>query len=233
VGASERRGLLAAVGRLADSIAHEINKPLESVTNLLYLIRGSHTVTEVREYIDVAERELRRVALITNQTLHFHRQSTKPSEAFCYDLTGNSLAMFQGRLLNNHVSVEKKKRAEHPVDCLASEIRQVLNNLIGNAIDSIHLGERLLLRSREGTDFQTGGRGLVITVADTGAGMNAETKSKLFQAFYTTKGIGGSGLGPWISKDIVDRHRGKAEVPIPRYRRKGGYGIHPFSAIES
>ena len=200
---------LAAVGRLAASIAHEINNPLEAVTNLLYLIRGSHNLAEVREHADIAERELRRVALITNQTLRFHRQSTKPSEAFCHDLIGDSLSIFQGRLLNNHITVEKKKRAEHPVDCLASEIRQVLNNLIGNAIDAMPLGGRLLLRSREATDFRTGQRGLVITVADTGAGMNAETKSKLFEAFYTTKRIGGSGLGLWISKDIVDRHRGR------------------------
>ncbi|WP_263385952.1 ATP-binding protein [Granulicella arctica] len=200
---------LAAVGRLAASIAHEINNPLESVTNLLYLLRGSQDLKEVQEYADMAERELRRVALITNQTLRFHRQSTKPSEAYCYDLIGDSLSMFQGRLVNNHISVEKRKRAEHPVDCLSSEIRQVLNNLIGNAIDSMPLGGRLLLRSREATDFQTGKRGLVITVADTGAGMNAETRTKLFEAFYTTKGIGGTGLGLWISKDIVGRHHGK------------------------
>jgi signal transduction histidine kinase len=200
---------LAVVGRLASSMAHEINNPLEAVTNLLFLIRGSDNLTEVREHVDIAERELRRVALITNQTLRFHRQSTKPSAAFCYDLIGDSLSIFQGRLVNNHITVEKKKGAEHPVDCLGSEIRQVLSNLIGNAIDSMPSGGRLLLRSREATDFQKGGRGLVITVADTGAGMNAETKSKLFEAFYTTKGIGGSGLGLWISKDIVDRHRGK------------------------
>jgi len=200
---------LAAVGRLAASIAHEINNPLESVTNLLYLIRDSHDLHEIHDYVDTAERELRRVALITNQTLRFHRQSTRPDQAFCYDLIGDSLSMFQGRILNNHITVEKRKRAEHPVDCLSSEIRQVLNNLIGNAIDSMPLGGRLLLRSRESTDFCAGRRGLVITVADTGTGMNAEARLRLFEAFYTTKGIGGTGLGLWISKDIVARHQGK------------------------
>ncbi len=200
---------LAAVGRLAASIAHEINNPLESVTNLLYLIRDSHDLHEIHDYVDTAERELRRVALITNQTLRFHRQSTRPDQAFCYGLIGDSLSLFQGRILNNHITVEKRKRAEHPVDCLSSEIRQVLNNLIGNAIDSMPLGGRLLLRSRESTDFCAGRRGLVITVADTGTGMNAEARLRLFEAFYTTKGIGGTGLGLWISKDIVARHQGK------------------------
>lgn len=148
------------------------------------------------------------MALITNQTLHFHRQSTKATPAFCYDLIGDSLSMFQGRLLNNHVQVEKRKRAEHPVDCLGGEIRQVLNNLIGNGIDAMPSGGRLLLRSREMTHPRSGRRGVVVTVADTGSGMSPETQKRLFEAIYSTKGINGSGLGLWISKEIVDRHQG-------------------------
>ena len=199
---------LAAVGRLASSIAHEINNPLESVTNLLYLIRGSHDLSTVYEYVDTAERELRRVSLIANQTLRFHKQSTSAGPSFCYDLIGDSLAMFQSRVQNNHIHVEKRKRAEHAVNCFGGEIRQVLNNLIGNAIDSMPVGGRLLLRSREATRYRTGERGLVITVADTGIGMSAEVQKKIFDAFYTTKGINGTGLGLWISQDIVTRHRG-------------------------
>ncbi len=200
---------LAVVGRLAASIAHEINNPLESVTNLLYLIQGSKDLGEIQEYVDTAERELRRVALITNQTLRFHRQATSAGPAFCYDLIGDSLSIFQGRILNNNIQVEKLKRAEHPVSCLGGEIRQVLSNLIGNAIDAMPSGGRLLLRSREATNFRTGEHGLVITVADTGAGMGPETQRRAFEAFYTTKGIGGTGLGLWISKDIVARHHGR------------------------
>lgn len=200
---------LAAVGRLAASIAHEINNPLESVTNLLFLIRGSDDLNIIQDYVATAERELRRVSLIANQTLRFHKQSTLPTSEFCHDLIGDSLAMFHGRVVNNNIHVEKLKRAEHPVSCLNGEIRQVLNNLIGNAIDSMPLGGRLLLRSREAVDPQTSHRGLVITVADTGSGMSPETQRRLFDAFYTTKGIGGTGLGLWISKDIVDRHHGK------------------------
>lgn len=199
---------LAAVGRLASSIAHEINNPLESVTNLLYLMQGSDDVEVMHAYVATAERELRRVSLIANQTLRFHRQSTQRAPAYCYDLIGDTLAMYQGRIVNNGIRVEKKKRAEKPVECLGGEIRQVLSNLIVNAIDAMPNGGRLLLRSHETTNQRTGKKGLVLTVADTGSGMSAAVKPKAFDAFYTTKGIGGSGLGLWISKEIIARHGG-------------------------
>ncbi len=224
---------LAAVGRLSASIAHEINNPLESVTNLLYLVRGSTDLSNIYDYVDIAERELRRVALITNQTLRFHRQSTKANPAFCYDLIGDSLSIFQGRLVNNHIQVEKKKRAEHPVSCLGGEIRQVLSNLIGNAIDAMPSGGRLLLRSREETNGRTGRRGLVITVADTGQGMGRETQKRLFEAFYTTKDIGGTGLGLWISKEIVERHHGMLRVRSSQKKGHSGTVFTLFLPFET
>ncbi len=203
---------LAAVGRLAASIAHEINNPLESVTNLLYLVQQSEDVQQMHEYIDIAERELRRVALITNQTLRFHKQSTKLVAMHCHDLIGDSLRMYQGRLVNSQVTVEKRKRAVQPVNCFDGEIRQVLSNLMGNAIDAMPTGGRLLVRSREGRQWETGERGLVLTVADTGTGMSAMVRKRIFDPFYTTKGIGGTGLGLWVSSEIVARHRGVLRV---------------------
>ena len=204
---------LAAVGRLAASIAHEINNPLESVTNLLYLARTSHALGEVQGYLDTAERELRRVSIISNQTLRFYKQSSSPTIISCGDLFGEVLSIYQGRLVNSHINVEKRKRATRPAECFEGEIRQVLNNLIGNAIDAMHpSGGRLLVRSREGTNWKTGRAGLVLTVADTGPGMPPLTLKKIFEAFYTTKGIGGTGLGLWVSKEIVDRHHGTLHV---------------------
>ena len=203
---------LAAVGRLAASIAHEINNPLESVTNLLYLVRHSEDVAEIHEYIDVAERELRRVSLITNQTLRFHKQATNPVEMYCQDLIGESLLVYQGRLVNSNVTVEKRKRAVRPVSCFDGEIRQVLTNLIGNAIDAMPRGGRLLVRSREARHGVTGERGLVLTVADTGSGMSEAVRRRIFDPFYTTKGIGGTGLGLWVTSEIVGRHRGTMRV---------------------
>lgn len=205
---------LAAVGRLSASIAHEINNPLESVTNLLYLIQGSNDLPQdVREYVDIAERELRRVSAISNQTLRFHKQSTHPTAITCEELIQGLLVLYQGRLINSRIQVEKRKHATTPVLCFEGEIRQVLNNLIGNAIDSMHpLGGRLLLRSREATHWPTERRGLMLTVADTGAGMSSEVKRKVFDAFFTTKGIGGTGLGLWVSKEIIERHHGALNV---------------------
>lgn len=204
---------LAAVGRLAASIAHEINNPLESVTNLLYLARRAESMAEVQDYLDTAERELRRVAVISNQTLRFHKQSTNPTYVSCSDLFQESLSVYQGRLVNSRIHVEKRKRASRSVECFEGEIRQVLSNLIGNAIDAMHpAGGRLLVRSREATNWKTGQQGLVLTVADTGTGISSATLKKIFEAFYTTKGIGGTGLGLWVSKEIIERHHGTLRV---------------------
>lgn len=204
---------LAAVGRLASSIAHEINNPLESVTNLLYLARRTSEPTVLDEYLQTAERELRRVAAITNQTLRFYKQSTKPTPVSCFELFNETLQLYQGRLINSNIQVEKRKRATLPALCFEGEIRQVLSNLIGNAIDSMHPGGgRLLLRSREATNWRTGQRGLALTIADTGTGIPELVRKKIFEAFFSTKGIGGAGLGLWVSKEIVDRHRGMLQV---------------------
>ena len=204
---------LAAVGRLASSIAHEINNPLESVTNLIYLAENSHDVKEIHAYLRSAELELRRVAAITNQTLRFHKQATSPQSVTAEQLFESVLSIYHGRTMNSGVQIQERTRASKPVRCFEGEIRQVISNLVSNALDAMNPGGgTLCLRSREGTQWATGARGILLTIADTGAGMSAEVQSKLFEAFYTTKGITGTGLGLWVSKEIVDRHRGSLRV---------------------
>ena len=204
---------LAAVGRLASSIAHEINNPLESVTNLLYLARETSWNPETREYLEIADRELRRVSVIANQTLRFHKQSSRPQLITSDDLIGSAISIYQGRLVNSNVEVEKRIRTTSHVLCFEGEIRQVLSNLISNAIDAMHPhGGRLLMRSREGTNWKTGHKGLILTVADTGSGMSPATTAKIFEPFFTTKEIGGTGLGLWVSHEIVERHGGTLAV---------------------
>jgi PAS domain S-box-containing protein len=208
---------LAAVGRLASSIAHEINNPLEAVTNLTYLARQKAQVPEVQGYLESAELELRRVSAIVNQTLRFHRQSTRPQSVSCNELMASVLAIFHGRFLNANISVESRNRASESVRCFEGEIRQVLSNLVANAIDSMQpKGGRLLVRSREATHWKTGRRGVAFTIADTGSGMDRQTLQHIFDAFFTTKDISGTGLGLWISKDIVDRHHGELRVRSSR-----------------
>lgn len=214
---------LAAVGRLASSIAHEINNPLESITNLLYLAHQSSNVPEIHEYLDTAERELGRVSAISTQTLRFYKQSTKQQAVSCLELIGESLSIFKSRLANTDISVEKRKRACRLVVCFEGEIRQVLNNLIVNALDACPpQGGRLLLRSREGTDWKSGSKGLFITVADNGSGMSDQTRTRIFEPFFTTKGNTGIGLGLWVSCEIVKRHKGKLKVRSSQ--RPGGSG---------
>lgn len=203
---------LAAVGRLAASIAHEINNPLESVTNLLFLARNSEALPQVHDYLDTAEVELRRVSAITHQTLSFHKQSSTPRVVSCLDLIGSVVNIYQSRLANAGIAVEKRKRAAQSVLCYDGEIRQVLNNLVANSIDAMPRGGRLILRSRDARDPRNGVPGVVLTIADTGSGIPAENLRHIFEAFFTTKGLGGTGLGLWLSADIIHRHHGTLRV---------------------
>ena len=202
---------LAAVGRLASSIAHEINNPLESVMNLIFLARNTE-LAEARHYLEVADEEIRRVSIIANQTLRFHKQSSNPQAATSNDLFSTVMRIYEGRLRNAHVQVEQKFRTAEPVVCFQGDVRQVLNNLVGNAIEAMPFGGRLMIRSRKGCNWKTGQPGIVLTVADTGAGMSPEVRQRIFDAFYTTKGTAGNGLGLWVCQEIVERHHGTLRV---------------------
>jgi len=213
---------LAAVGRLASSIAHEINNPLESVMNLIYLERQYAVVPEAQQFLDTADQEIRRVSIIANQTLRFHKQPSNPQEISCFDLFLTVIGIYEGKLRNAGIEIERRYRAEHPVICFEGDIRQVLNNLVGNAIDAMPAGGRLLLRSSEATDWRTGRKGLTLTIADTGVGMDAQVRQKIFDPFFTTKGIGGTGLGLWVSQEIIQRHNGALRVRSSQREGSGG-----------
>jgi PAS domain S-box-containing protein len=229
---------LAAVGRLASAIAHEINNPLASVTNLIYLASLNSVDPEQKLYLAAADEELRRVSVVASQTLRFHRQLSKPQLVTCDGLFSSLLMAYQGRLRNASISVERRKRAQQAIVCFEGDVRQVLSNLLTNALDAMQTGGRLLLRSREGTDWRSGQHGIFLTLADTGTGMSLSTQSHLFEAFFTTKGIGGTGLGLWISADIMERHRGR--IFLRSSQREGHRGtvtsvFLPFgkSSVES
>ncbi|WP_158793593.1 GAF domain-containing sensor histidine kinase [Granulicella sp. L60] len=203
---------IAAVGRLASSMAHEINNPLEAVTNLLFLTRQKAVDSDSIDWLEQAEKELRRISTITKHTLRFHRQTSFPQAITCLSLFSATLDLYEAKLRNSGILVEKRKRANEPVQCFEGDIRQVLSNVVSNAIDSMPLGGRLIVRSREATEWTTGRKGLALTIADTGHGMSRETERHMFEAFYTTKGIGGNGLGLWISADIMHRHQGTISI---------------------
>lgn len=199
---------LAVVGRLASSIAHEINNPLEAVTNLLYLARRAETLKEAQSYMELAEVELRRVSAITTNTLRFHKQSSRPQEVDLNSLVAEVLSIYQARITNAKIVVDKRLSVKRKLLCFDGEIRQVISNLVSNALDAVVHGGRLQLRSRESTQQATGKSGITITIADSGAGMSQHTLNKLFTAFFTTKGLTGTGLGLWVSQNIMERHNG-------------------------
>lgn len=205
---------LAAVGRLMASISHEINNPLEAVTNLLYLARQDERIsTESDEYLRQAEQELRRVSEIVAQTLRFQRGGAAFADCVPDSLIESVVALHQGRLHNSGIRIERQHRRSTPFRCAEGDIRQILNNLIGNAIDAIHHdGGVITIRTAPATDPRSGNGGIRISVSDSGHGMDSSTASQIFEPFYTTKGSGGSGLGLWISNSIAKRHGGRLRV---------------------
>lgn len=203
---------LAAVGRLAASISHEINNPLEAITNILYIVEGSVQDEEAKRYIATAQAQLQRVSQIVTHTLRFHRQSTSPRALTAEELLEPTLGLYHGRLLNSNIDVQICHRGSRAVVCYEGDIRQVLNNLIGNAIDSMKTGGRLLIRTRDARLWKGNTSGVRITIADTGHGMTQEVRERIFEPFYTTKGINGTGLGLWISSGIINKHRGLIQV---------------------
>ena len=204
---------LAAVGRLASSIAHEINNPLTSVMNLNFLALSTDCSQETKNYLVTADRELKRVKLITEQSLRFFKQSTKAQSTSPSELLDPILDLYQSHASNAGVTTAVRERPSRPLVCMESEIRQVLSNLVSNAIYAMQEhGGQLSVRSRECSMWGNGREGILFTVADTGTGMSAETLSCIYKAFFTTKGIGGTGLGLWISCEIIERHRGTIEV---------------------
>ncbi len=201
---------LAAVGRLASSISHEINNPLESITNLLYLIALSEGLPEdVAEYVHLAQSELERVSQIATQTLRFHRQAVRPTLVTAAQLVEPILSLYHGRLANSGIEVVQEMTSNTPILCLENEIRQVISNLIGNAIDAMRTGGTLTLRSHDTNEANDDAIGVRITIADNGHGMSDETMKRIFEPFFTTKDLNGTGLGLWISQEIVERHNGQ------------------------
>jgi PAS domain S-box-containing protein len=216
---------LAATGRLAASIAHEINNPLEAVTNCLFLIGSGRLDARSQEYLRMAQQELDRVTHITTQTLRFYRQSTRPVEADVNELLDGVITLYEPRLRSYSVFIDRQYSDVPTVHAYDGEIRQVLANFIGNAIDAMHRdGGRLTLRTSSGRDPRSGVEGVYVTVADTGCGMDAATRARIFEPFFSTKGMTGTGLGLWVSQTILEKHSGHVSIRSRVRQRPDGPG---------
>jgi PAS domain S-box-containing protein len=219
---------LAVVGQLAACIAHEINNPLEAVLNLLFLVREAETLDEVRGYAAQATDEVQRVAQIATHTLQFHKQQSKPSLTDVVTVIDSVLILFKGKLVLGDIKVEISAQDRPQFVCFPGEIRQVLANLLRNAIEAMPRGGTLHIKVRNATDWRTGERGVRITIADTGYGIGAQTRSRIYEPFFTTKGMQGTGLGLWITAGIVTKHRGSMHL---RSRESGAATGTAFTLI--
>jgi PAS domain S-box-containing protein len=220
--ALRRSEKLAATGRLAASIAHEINNPLEAVTNLIYIAESTCRQDSVRRHLQMADQELRRVANITRQTLGFYRDNSAPTTFKVAGVIDDALMSHSRKLANRKIHIEREYRWDGEMTGLRGEIRQVLANLITNAIDASHPGDGLRVRLELGRDWSSKRTGARITVADHGTGISPTHISRLFEPFFTTKKDVGTGLGLWVTKEIVEKHHGSLRVRSSIHLRRHG-----------
>jgi signal transduction histidine kinase len=201
---------LASAGRLAATIAHEINNPLEAVTNLLYLAKGDPA--KAAQYIEAAESELHRVAHITRQTLGFYRDGGTPHSVQMDKLVNDVLSLYAKRLEIKNIAVHARLEQQPEVTASGGELRQIVSNLISNAIDALPHEGRLSISVHSARHPRHGTDGVRLIVADNGTGIPAEVRAKIFEAFFTTKRDVGTGLGLWVTRSLVEKHGGSLRM---------------------
>jgi PAS domain S-box-containing protein len=204
---------LAVAGRLAASVAHEINNPLEAVTNLLYLVGLADTTGEMRALAGQALEELMRVSQITQQTLKFHRQGGEWKVIRLSQSFEDLLELFRARIRAAAVDVEVRTERETSIACVPGEIQQIFSNLLANAIEAMPKNGNLVVRIRPSRDWRDRAiSGMRITFCDSGVGMDKATRRRIFDPFFTTKTDTGTGLGMWVVSQLIERHKGHIQV---------------------
>ena len=207
--ALRRSEKLAATGRLAASIAHEINNPLAALTNLVYLIQTESSSESISAYARIAQEELARVTHITRQTLAFYRESNRRAEVNLGELIDSALFLYASSIRSKNLVVSREITFTGTVYGFANELRQVFSNLLGNAIEALPDGGSLRIRlypSREWNNSKKSG--VRILIVDNGQGIKTEHQRRLFEPFFTTKAEKGTGLGLWVSQGIIENHGG-------------------------
>jgi PAS domain S-box-containing protein len=218
---------LAAVGRLAATVAHEINNPLAAVTNLIWLLRQDPTIPEsARGYLKTADEELSRVAHLTKQTLGFYRGNSNPQSFRVVELIDGLLALFGPRLRNKNLYIDSTVDPALEITSVSGELRQVLTNLISNSIDAVPNGGRIWVRAKAAT--RGGRQGVKIVLVDNGPGIPASHLSKIFQPFFSTKEDVGTGLGLWVVQEIITKHQGSIRLRTSTHAARSGTAFSIF-----
>ena len=206
---------LASVGRLAATVAHEINNPLAAVVNLMYLIKNSPGLPPaVAQYVKTAEEELNRISSLTRQTLGFYRGERGAAPTQLGVIAGNLISVFMPKARNKQVEIRLEIRSDPKVNAVRSELRQLIANLLGNSIDAVPRNGSILLRISSSVRWKNNVRqpGARLTLADSGPGIPAAQRARIFEPFFTTKQDVGTGLGLWICKNIVEQHWGSLRL---------------------
>ena len=204
---------LAASGRLAAALAHEINNPLSAVSNAIFLLRsGKLSAQDSLQQLEIAETELTRVTQIIRHILGFYRESVAPARTSVNQLVEESLTLFGQSLRRVNIIANAEYANDDRIVTFPGEVRQVLANLVANAVDAMPGGGRLLVRTKRAEN------GMWIFVADTGGGIEPTSKPRIFQPFFSTKGERGTGLGLWVCRSIMSKHRGRILVKSTKGR---------------
>ncbi len=200
---------IAAAGRMASTIAHEVNNPLEAVTNLLYLLRPLVTDTAGMEYLATAESEIARVSHIAKQTLGFYREHTAASPMMVSDLVQHAIRIYEPRCAGNGIEIEKSLRSTKKLVLRRGEMMQVISNLIANSMYAMPSGGTLSVCVE---DVAGDNGGIVVTMRDTGVGIAPQDVPKVFNAFFTTRSEIGTGIGLFVARQFVEGHGGRIEL---------------------
>lgn len=209
--ALRRSEKLAAAGRMAATIAHEINNPLEAIVNLCYLLNQEDLSPEGRVYLKAMGNELNRISHIAKQTLEFYRCGATPSHVQVGRLAEEAAELFSGQAASQGAMIDVQLRGSPTIYGFAGELRQLFSNLIVNALEAG--AGTVRIRASRGRDWRKPSRrGIRILVADDGAGISPAAAASVFEPFFTTKKEKGTGLGLWVSKGIVQKHEGSISM---------------------
>jgi signal transduction histidine kinase len=200
---------IAATGRMAATIAHEINNPLEAVMNLLYLLRSKIINADGLTYLSMAEAELVRVSHIAKQTLGYYREHAAATPAYLCEIAQHAVSIYEPRCAAAGIRISTSFRCSYKSTLRRGEMMQVISNLIANSIYAMPSGGQLSISAEDTDDPAVG---TVLTISDNGVGIASNDLSKVFEAFFTTRSTVGTGIGLFVAKQFIEGHGGQISI---------------------
>lgn len=220
---------IAATGKLANAIAHEINNPLESLTNLLYLAESSSGVQTIQEYLSSANEELARISRITRQTLSFHRDTHTPVQIDIGSLLADVVSLFEKSAAARRIRVVLDRQPTLTIYGYPGQLSQVFGNLVRNATEAAPPNTDICIRVRP--RHRRGQEGTRVTIHDSGHGIPRHVQKLMFDPFFTTKELRGSGLGLWVSKNLIAKHNGSIRFRSSTRPERSGTTFEVFLPV--